>query len=167
MKLIAITFNLFFAFACFSQNTAQPEEVKLNKDNFNVTYIIDSAYYLRGKQTWMYSDGNENFLMINEGKVLLTCAMVRSGPIQTYSFFGDMDGLKTITNKEGEKVIQFYVRGREFNIGGIMSFEIIINSDNDYTIHYYSKHEGRDVFFTARFPTEQEEKNIKDLFRNF
>ena len=115
----------------------------------------------------MYSDGNENFLMINEGKVLLTCAMVRSGPIKTYSFYGDMDGLKTITNKEGKKVIQFYVRGREFNIGGIMSFEIIINSDNEYIIHYFSKHEGRDVFFTARFPTEQEEQNIKNLFKKF
>ena len=167
MKSLILILGLILSFASFSQNSAQTGEIKLTKENFNVTYIIDSAYYLRGKQTWMYSDGNENFLMINEGKVLLTCAMVRSGPIETYSFYGDMDGLKTIKNKEGKKVIQFYVRGREFNIGGIMSFEIIINSDNDYTIHYYSKHEGRDVFFTARFPTEQEEKNIEDLFSNF
>ena len=115
----------------------------------------------------MYSDGNENFLMIDKGKVLLTCAMVRSGPIKTYKFFGDMDGLKTILNKEGKKVVQFYVRGREFHTGGIMSFEITINGDNDYIIHYFSKHEGRDVFFTARFPTAEEEKNIEDLFSNF
>jgi len=115
----------------------------------------------------MYGDGNENFLMIDNGKILLTCAMVRSGPIRAYSIFGDMDGFKTITNDEGKKVIQFYVRGSEFHIGRIMSFEIIINSDNDYTIHYFSKHEGRDVFFTARFPTGQEEKNINDLFGKF
>ena len=167
MKSLFLILILLFSTTSFSQNEAQPQEVKLSKENFNVTYIIDSAYYLRGNQTWMYGDGNENFLMISKGNVLLTCAMVRSGPIKTYSFYGDMDGLKTTTNKAGKKVIQFYVRGREFHTGGIMSFEIIVNGDNDYTIHYYSKHQGRDVFFVARFPTEQEEKNIDDLFKNF
>jgi len=167
MKTLILSFCVILSFSLFAQNTNTTEEVKLSKENFNVTYIIDSAYYLRGKQTWMYSDGNENFLMIDKGKVLLTCAMVRSGPIKTYKFFGDMDGLKTILNKEGKKVIQFYVRGREFHTGGIMSFEITINGDNDYIIHYFSKHEGRDVFFTARFPTAEEEKNIEDLFSNF
>lgn len=167
MKTLIFSILIGLSITSFSQENDSKEATKLTKENFNATYIIDSAYYLRGKQTWMYSDGRENFLLINEGKVLLTCSMVRSGPIKTYNIYGDMDGLKTTTNKAGEKVIQFYVRGREFHTGGIMSFEITIHDEDNYTIHYFSKHQGRDVFFTARFPTLEEEKSIEKLFDKF
>ncbi len=169
MKILIPLFTLFTFFSLNAQNDSNDSKstTSLNIENFSNIYVLDSGYQLRLPYTWYTADMRVSFLMLNKGDVLLTSSMRRVGKMKNHQFFGEMDGLEVSTNKEGQKVISFYARAREFRIGKVRSFEITILPDDKFLIQYYDKLGSEQFFFYARFPTKEEEKEIQELFESF
>ncbi len=166
MKNLILLFTLIGSISLHAQDKTE-DTLSLSLDNFSNIYVLDSGYQLRLPYTWHSADMRVSFLMINKGNVLLTSSMRRVGKLINRQFFGEMDGLKVTTNRKGQKVIQFYARAREFRIGMVRSFEITVLSDDKFLIQYYDKLGTEQFFFHARFPTEEEEKEIEELFNSF
>jgi len=166
MKNILLVFVLTFSSFVFSQNETN-DSTSLTLENFSNIYVLDSGYQLRLPYTWVNADNRVSFLMINNGQALLTSSMRRVGKMKNHQFFGEIDGLKVSKNKDEQKVIDFYARAREFRIGEVRSFEITILTDDKFLIQYFDKLGSEQFFFYARFPTEDEEKEIQELFNSF
>lgn len=154
MKYFFSLILILLTFCSFSQDGKSDKETSLTLDNFNALYIIDSSFFIRQPTTRRknFNDGRISFLSINEGRAFLS--VYNSSRI--YRIFGEMNNLKITENDLHQKVIQFYVRGKDLQGGKIRSFEITILSDEEYVIHYFDKLGQSEVFFTARFPTDEE-----------
>ncbi len=166
MKTLFLSIILLFSLPLFSQNESQ-SSTGLNIENFSNIYVLDSGYQLRLPYTWVNADNRVSFLMINKGEVLLTSSMRRVGKMMNHQFFGEMDGFKIVKNDKGQPVIEFYARAREFRVGKVRSFSITILDDDRFLIEYYDKLGSEQFFFHARFPTEEEDKEIMELFKSF
>ena len=150
----------------FSQDETR-DTSSLSIENYTNIYVLDSGFVLNQRFTWVNADNRVNFLMINNGDALLTSSMRKVGVMKTHQFFGEMDGLKISKNKENQKVISFFARAREFRVGQVRSFEITILPNDRFIIQYFDKLGTEQFFFYARFPNEDEEKEIKELFNSF
>ncbi len=166
MKNIFLFFAFIFSFTSFSQDDTK-DSSRLSIENFKNIYVLDSGYQLRLPYTWINADNRVSFLMVNNGEALLTSSMRRVGKLKNYQFFGEIDGLKVSNNKTGQKVIDFYARAREFRIGEVRSFEITVLPDDKFILQFFDKLGDEQFFFYARFPTENEEKEIQELFNSF
>lgn len=163
MKYIFSFILVIVTFCSFSQDAPRENENSLTLDNFNALYIIDSSFFKRQPTTRRknFNDGRISFLSINQGKAFLS--VYNSSRI--YRIFGEMNNLEITENDLHQKVIQFYVRGKDLQGGKIRSFEITILSDDEYIIHYFDKLGQSEVFFTARFPTDEEFTEYEEFIK--
>ena len=86
------------------------------------------------------------------------------GGYRSYSIFGEIDGFKKLFDAEGNEVIQFYIRGRQYDSGRLMSVEITEQGNGKYIVHYYNKYNGRDVFFMTHYANEKEAQKVDAMF---
>ncbi|MBL1281555.1 MAG: hypothetical protein COA33_014865 [Fluviicola sp.] len=152
MKAILFASLFLLVNVSFSQ-TESNINYSLTIEKYHALYILDSAYYPREKIPWITSKRRHiQFLNIDKEDVLLLASFSRS-----HSHYGEMGGLKVYQNESGKKVISFFTRGKGYNIGQVMSFDVEQLSGTNYIIKYYNKFGNvNDVFFYAHKATEAE-----------
>ena len=161
MKIISFVLLFFLAEFSYTQ-TEQIINFSLSVDDYNILYVLDSAHYINESKNWYYKKKDAiRFLNIDNKDVFLYGGFKRR-----HVFYGEIDGLKVSLTENGEKVIYFYARGKEYQKGLVMSFDVVQITNHIYKIHYYNKFGlYKDVVFYAHIPDKKELDRIKESMK--
>lgn len=137
-NLFAFLIASVLSFGVFSQT-----ESSFELDSLEVFFHLDSVRSTTAPGRTYEMTHPVNYFQISGGQAVLSGASRGS----RYYIFGEIDGHKTLEDDAGNKIQQFYIRGRQYAGGRIRSIEIIEDVNGQTMIHYYSKFGGVDVLF--------------------
>lgn len=141
-KLILVLFFFILTPLVYSQDD--------DVDSVYRFYVLEETWTPNNSKRFSVDD-SPNYLIISEGMSTLD-GRVRGTP---FYFTGKIDGYKFKVKDSGNELV-FYVRGREFSMGQLASFEIIEISDTEITIHVFQKMGDLDRYFSAHIASEEE-----------
>lgn len=147
MRSIFILTTVLITLSSFAQTNST-----ISQDSISAFYILDETWRPNSAKRFE-TDNSPNYLQVQDGYAII-CSRSRNNSL---FIEGEVDGLE-VTQEGRDKVISFYIRGRNWAVGKLLSVEIIKKETGETVIHVYRKLGTYDTYYSAH-PAFKSEKN--------
>lgn len=152
---VTTLFLLFIFSSSLSYGQVDTSSTKYDISGF---YILDQAWFPRRLEKYD-TDDSPNYIQMEDGYALV-CSRYRNRSILIE---GEIDGLEVVENKD-RKTTSFFIRGKVWSIGKILSIKITEKKNGEITILIYEKLGMGEVYFSAHHASTSEVKAIVEYW---